>query len=127
MSFLPYMDLKHKRQKLRERGGERGRDDVDTEGEDRLTAFVHFLWTGSKVETPATALPMAMRTTPPATTLRRRFLREGETPGDAASAISGIIMAAAVSIATVAAAGTVTIPFFSTLPALWKRTKASSP
>ena len=124
MSFLPHMDLKHKRQKLRGKGW---RDDVDTEGDDGLTAFGHFLWTGSKVETPATALPMAMRTTPPATTLRRRFFREGETPGDAASAISGIIMAAAVSIATVAAAGTVTIPFFSTLLALWKITKPSSP
>jgi hypothetical protein len=46
------------------------------------------------VDTPATAPPIATSTTPPATTLKSKFLREAETPGWAASAISGTTAAA---------------------------------
>jgi hypothetical protein len=52
------------------------------------------LFTGSKVDTPATAPPIATSTTPPATTLKSKFFREAETPGWAASAISGTTAAA---------------------------------
>ncbi|KAJ6759596.1 hypothetical protein OIU74_026128 [Salix koriyanagi] len=37
---------------------------------------------------------MATSTTPPATMLNKKLLRDGETPGPAASATSGITMAA---------------------------------
>ena len=37
---------------------------------------------------------MAAMTTPPATKLSKKFLRDGDTPGPAASAISGITVAA---------------------------------
>lgn len=49
--------------------------------------------TGSKLETPMTAPTMAVSTTPPATMLSKKFLREGETPL-AASATSGTTMEA---------------------------------
>eukprot|EP00270_Netrium_digitus_P001963 TRINITY_DN121_c0_g1_i1.p1 TRINITY_DN121_c0_g1~~TRINITY_DN121_c0_g1_i1.p1 ORF type:complete len:154 (-),score=35.14 TRINITY_DN121_c0_g1_i1:46-507(-) len=55
---------------------------------------LYFLWTGSNTETPATAMPIAPTTTPPATTDSKRFFKEGETPGCAASAISGMMAAA---------------------------------
>lgn len=50
--------------------------------------------TGSKFETPMTAPTMAPSTTPPETMLSKKFLREGENPGCAASATSGITIAA---------------------------------
>ncbi|OWM77286.1 hypothetical protein CDL15_Pgr028923 [Punica granatum] len=57
--------------------------------------------TGSKLATPITAPTITPSTTPPATILRRKFLREGDTPDPAASATSGItieaVRAAAVS------------------------------
>eukprot|EP00250_Pteridium_aquilinum_P007396 c17123_g2_i1 orf=2-271(-) len=53
----------------------------------------HFRLTGSKVETAATAPPIATSTTPPATTLKSKFFKDGDTPGAAASAISGITAA----------------------------------
>ena len=49
--------------------------------------------TGSKLATPITAPTIAPRTTPPATMLSRKFLRDGETP-EAASAASGSTMEA---------------------------------
>ncbi|CAL9106222.1 unnamed protein product [Musa acuminata var. zebrina] len=42
-----------------------------------------------------TAPPIALSTTPPATMLSRKFLRDGDRPGWAASATSGITNAAA--------------------------------
>ena len=54
----------------------------------------HFLLTGSNTDTPATATAMAPKMTPPARTLRSRFFNEEETPGWAASAISGKTAAA---------------------------------
>lgn len=50
--------------------------------------------TGSKLETPTTAPMMTVRTTPPEAMLSKKFLREGEIPGPAASAISGMTMEA---------------------------------
>ena len=50
--------------------------------------------TGSKLETPMTAPTMAVSTTPPATMLSKKFLREGETPESAAWATSGMTMEA---------------------------------
>ena len=47
--------------------------------------------TGSKLDTPITAPTMATRTTPPATMLSKKFLRDGVTPS-AAWATSGIII-----------------------------------
>lgn len=76
----------------------------------------HFLLTGSKVETAATAPPIATRTTPPATTLRSRFLSDGDTPGATASAISGTTAAAK----TVRAAGQARLKSFFD-PALMER------
>ena len=49
--------------------------------------------TGSKLATPITAPTRAVRTTPPAAMLKRKFLREGEKL-EAASAASGITMEA---------------------------------
>eukprot|EP00244_Chara_vulgaris_P009263 TRINITY_DN38_c0_g1_i4.p3 TRINITY_DN38_c0_g1~~TRINITY_DN38_c0_g1_i4.p3 ORF type:complete len:189 (+),score=28.77 TRINITY_DN38_c0_g1_i4:765-1331(+) len=49
---------------------------------------------GSKEASPATPTPMTVKMLPPASTLSRRFLREGDTPGEAASAISGRTAAA---------------------------------
>ncbi len=61
---------------------------------DRQTLLPYFLFTGSKVETPATATVMTARTTPPATTLNSKFFKDGLIPGWAASAISGTTAAA---------------------------------
>jgi hypothetical protein len=55
---------------------------------------LHRRRTGSKLDTPATAPAIPVRTTPPATTLRIKLRRESETPGWAASAISGTTAAA---------------------------------
>ncbi|CAL9054297.1 unnamed protein product, partial [Musa banksii] len=52
-------------------------------------------FTGSKLATATTAPTITTSTTPPATMLRRKFLSDGETPGCAASATSGITNAAA--------------------------------
>ncbi|RWW82831.1 hypothetical protein BHE74_00008681 [Ensete ventricosum] len=52
-------------------------------------------FTGSKLATATTAPTITTSTTPPATMLRRKFLSDGETPGCAASATSGISNAAA--------------------------------
>ncbi|KAJ6913907.1 hypothetical protein NC651_016228 [Populus alba x Populus x berolinensis] len=54
----------------------------------------HKIDLGSKLETPITAPTMAPSTTPPATMLSKKFLREGEDPDPAASATSGITMEA---------------------------------
>jgi hypothetical protein len=61
---------------------------------DRQVLLPYFLFTGSKVETPATATVMTARTTPPATTLNSKFFKDGLIPGWAASAISGTTAAA---------------------------------
>lgn len=47
------------------------------------------LLTGSKLETPITATSIAVRTTPPAAMLSKKFLREGEKSFPAAWATSG--------------------------------------
>lgn len=52
-------------------------------------------FTGSKLATAITAPTMAASTTPPATMLRRKFFSDGEMPGCAASATSGMSSAAA--------------------------------
>ncbi len=61
---------------------------------DRELLLPYFLFTGSKVETPATAIVRTARTTPPATTLKSKFFKDGLMPGCAASASSGTTAAA---------------------------------
>ncbi len=61
---------------------------------DRELLLPYFLFTGSKVETPATAVVRTARTTPPATTLKSKFFKDGLMPGCAASASSGTTAAA---------------------------------
>jgi hypothetical protein len=61
---------------------------------DRELLLPYFLFTGSKVETPATAIVITARTTPPATTLKSKFFKDGLMPGCAASASSGTTAAA---------------------------------
>lgn len=67
---------------------------IEQLSENTQNFLIYFLLTGSKVDTPATATPIAVSTTPPATTLRSRFFNDGDTPGCAASAISGTTAAA---------------------------------
>jgi len=73
------------------------------------TTRIYFLLTGSKSDTPATAPAIPPRTTPPARTLSNRFLSEGETPGMAASATSGMTKVAS----TARVVGTARSCFFS--------------
>lgn len=73
-----------------------------------FTSFLHnstqLRFTGSKFETPITAPNIATTTAPPAAMLSKKFFSDGETPGPAASATSGItidaVRAAAVIPAT---------------------------
>lgn len=55
--------------------------------------------TGSKLATATTAPVITPSTTPPATMLRRKFFSDGEMPGCAASATSGITSAATIAAA----------------------------
>lgn len=68
-------------------------------GRQAASSTTQLRFTGSKLETATTAPVITPATTPPATMLRRKFFSDGEMPGCAASATSGITRAATIAAA----------------------------